>query len=127
MTSIIVETSLITSTITTCPRCAEKTKSASVPGLSSSIPGSPGEIGTTKPASVPSISLSASLSSVPQPSPSVVPAGQSSGPLPSPTIYTTTEIVSTLTTTCSEATTFSLSPSGKVYSATVVCSPTSLP
>ena len=124
-TSIIVETSLITSTVTTCPRCSEKTKSASVPGLASSIPGSPGEVGTTKPVSVPPFLASPSSSSVPQSSPSVAPAGQSSGPLPSPTTYITTKIVSTLTTTCSEATAFSLSPSGRVYSATAVCLPTS--
>ena len=120
-TSIIVETTVITSTITTCPLCSEKTKSVSGPGYLSSTPGSPIEVGTTVPASNPSVVASPSPSSVPQSGPSVVPGAQSTGPLPNPTTYTTTKIVSTLTTTCSEATTFSLSSSGRVYTATVVC------
>ena len=94
-TSIIVETSLITSTITTCPRCSKKTKSALVPGLASSTPGSPGTIGTSLPGSVPSLSARPSPSSVLRSSPYVVPAGQTSGPLPNPTTYPATEIVST--------------------------------
>ena len=107
-TSIIVETSLITSTITTCPRCSEKTKSVSAPDLSSSTPGSPGQIGTTTAHSPSNASSS---------SPSI--------PLPTLTTYTSTKVVSTLTTTFCKATTFSLSSSGKVYSATAVrpCAP----
>ena len=119
-TSIIVATSLITSTITTCLRCSEKTTSALVPVISSSTLGSPSEIGVTAAPPVPSSSASPSSSDVPQSSLSVTSTGQSSGLLPSPT---TTEIVSTLTTTCSEATTFSLSSSGRVYTATAVCIP----
>ena len=121
-TSIIVETSLITSTITRCPRCSETTKSAIVSGPSSITPGSPGELGTTTPAPLSSILISPSTSAVLISSPRIAPAGQSSGHLPSLTTYTTTEVVSTLITTCSAATTFSLSSSGRVYSATVVCS-----
>lgn len=118
-TSIVVETSLITSTITTCPRCSEKTTSASVPSLLSSTTGPPSEIGTTTPAPVPLVSIALSPSGASPPSPSTA--------LPVPTTYTTTKVVSTLTTTCSEATTFSLSSSGKVYTATAVRSLNSFP
>ena len=87
--------------------------SASVPSLSSSTPGAPSEIGTTTPASVSSTPITPSPRGASQSSPSVL--------LPVVTTYTTTKIVSTLITTCSEATTFSLSSSGKVYTATAVC------